>query len=118
MASKTILLLLGLTIIAVAYGLPLLEQEEEENTALSFEDFEEYFEQMQMEKRGGKKIGRKLFYSTFFEPLWPKSLSRVGHFALASHLWRHTISFCSVQFYHSKYTNNVKHVLSVVLNIF
>ena len=61
MASKTILLLLGLTIIAVAYASAETEAEE----GLSLEDFEEYFDSLQMEKRGGKKIGRKfllLFY--------------------------------------------------------
>ena len=55
MASKTILFLLGLTIIAVAYATAEVEEEE----GLSFEDFEEYFNTLQMEKRGGKKIGRK-----------------------------------------------------------
>ena len=66
MASKTILLLLGLTIIAVAYGAYI--EQEEEDTGISLADLEEYFNEMQMEKRGGKKIGRKLFYSTFFDP--------------------------------------------------
>ena len=53
MASKTILLLLGLTIIAVAYASAETEAEE----GLSLEDFEEYFDSLQMAKRGGKKIG-------------------------------------------------------------
>ncbi len=56
MASKTILFLLGLTIIAVAYGVFL---EEDEDTELAVEDFQEYFSPM--EKRGPKtKIGCKL----------------------------------------------------------
>ena len=54
MASKTILFLLALTIIAVAYA----TEEVEEEVGLSFEDFEEYFNTLQMEKRGSKKIGR------------------------------------------------------------
>ena len=58
MASKTILFLLGLTIIAVAYA--TAEVEEDEGEGLAYEDFEEYFNSLQMAKRGGKKIGRKL----------------------------------------------------------
>ena len=57
MASKAILFLLGLTIIAVAYVSAEVEDE-----TLTVEDFEEYFNTMQMEKRGGKKIGRKFSY--------------------------------------------------------
>ena len=59
MASKTLLLLLGLTIIAVAYGYPFEEEtelEEVDDDTLTYEDFQEHFE---MEKRGskGRKIG-------------------------------------------------------------
>ena len=57
MASKTILFLLGLTIIAVAYATAELEEDDDK---LYTEDFEEYFNTLQMAKRGGKKIGRKL----------------------------------------------------------
>ncbi len=53
MASKTILLLLGLTIIAVAYGAYV---EEEEDAEILVEDLLEYFSPM--EKRG-PKIGGK-----------------------------------------------------------
>ncbi len=53
MASKTILFLLGLTIIAVAYGVYL---EEEDDTELAIEDLQEFF--TPMEKRG-PKIGGK-----------------------------------------------------------
>ena len=59
MASKTLLFLLGLTIIAVAYG-AYFEAEEDGDEELTYEDFQEHFE---MEKRGSKgrrKIGSEL----------------------------------------------------------
>ena len=55
MASKTILFLLGLTIIAVAYGAYV----EEDDTEIAVEDLLEYFSPM--EKRG-PKIGGKCSY--------------------------------------------------------
>ena len=59
MASKTLLFLLGLTIIAVAYG-AWLGEEVDESEELTVEDLQEYFSPM--EKRGGKKIGCKFIY--------------------------------------------------------
>ncbi len=54
MASKTLLFLLGLTIIAVAYGAWVEGQDESEE--LTVEELQEYFSPM--EKRG-PKVGRK-----------------------------------------------------------
>ena len=55
MASKTLLFLLGLTIIAVAYG-EFLGEEVDESEDLTVEELQEYF--TPMEKRG-PKIGSK-----------------------------------------------------------
>ena len=64
MASKTLLFLLGLMVIAVAYG-AVLEAEEEEfefedEEQLTYEDFQDHF----MEKRGAK-IGSKFWQCNF-----------------------------------------------------
>ena len=63
MASKTLLFVLGLTVIAVAYASWPEDrtQELDEDEQLYTEDFEEYFTAQQVEKRGSKKIGSKLF---------------------------------------------------------
>ena len=57
MASKTLLFLLGLTIIAVAYG--AYYEGEEDNEDLTYEDFQEHFEMEKRGSKGRKKIGRK-----------------------------------------------------------
>ena len=65
MASKTLLFLLGLTIIAVAYG-AWLGEEVDESEELTVEDLQEYFSPI--EKRGSKsKVGRKVIF--FISPL-------------------------------------------------
>ena len=62
MASKALLILLGLTIITVAYGAYLADEGEQELDTTDLLDYEDFVDHFSMEKRGGNKIGRKFFF--------------------------------------------------------
>ena len=61
MASKALLVIFAMTLIAVAFTAQL---EEDLSEDLTVEDFQDYFQAMQMEKRGSK-VGSK-----FIKIIW------------------------------------------------
>ena len=60
MASKTILIIMCLALIAIAYGSYIADFKEDDDLAPTVEELEEYFNFRTMEKRGRKKFGGKL----------------------------------------------------------
>ena len=63
MASKTLLIIVCLALIAVAYGAYIAEFKEDDDLSPTVEELEEYFNLRTMEKRGRKKFGGKFVLS-------------------------------------------------------
>ena len=62
MASKTLIIILAMALIAVTFAASFADEE------LEVEDLQQYFQEQQMEKRGSKVGSKFTFISQVFQP--------------------------------------------------